>query len=115
MASLDAAAAAAVAGTVEPPRIVVIELPLLDRRRRREYSFDAVVVVDAPEDVAVQRSVKRGMSEQDARARLAAQPAAAERLALADRIRMNNGDLEQLERRWTTCGRGWSPEDPRHV
>ena len=83
---------------VQPPRVVVIELPLLDRRRQREYSFDAVVVVDAPEDVAVQRSVKRGMSEQDARARLAAQPAAAERLALADRVLMNNGDLEQLER-----------------
>ena len=79
------------------PKIVVIELPLLDRHRQRDYSFDVVVVVDAPEEVAVQRSVTRGMSEQDARARIAAQPAATERLALADRVLVNDGDLEQLE------------------
>jgi dephospho-CoA kinase len=86
------------ARTTATPLVVVIELPLLDRRRQQEYRFDVVVVVDAPEDVAVQRAVRRGMSEADARARLAAQPAAAERLALADRDLVNDGDLEHLER-----------------
>ena len=89
-----------VAGGSRPiatPEIVVIELPLLDRSRQRDYSFDVVVVVDAPEELAVQRSVRRGMSEQDARARIAAQPAATERLALADRVLVNDGDLGRLE------------------
>ncbi|HXW79890.1 MAG TPA: dephospho-CoA kinase, partial [Acidimicrobiales bacterium] len=86
------------AGGAEPPGVAVVELPLLDRRRQREYSFDVVVVIDAPEEVAVQRSVRRGMSEQDARARLAAQPTPAQRLALADRALVNDGDLEQLEK-----------------
>jgi dephospho-CoA kinase len=86
------------AGTAQPPAVAVVELPLLDQGRQRGYRFDVVVVVDAPEEVAVQRSVKRGMSERDARARLAAQPTQAERLVLADQVLTNNGDLEQLEK-----------------
>jgi dephospho-CoA kinase len=79
------------------PHVVVVELPLLDGHRQRDYKFDVVVVVDTPEEVAIQRSVGRGMSEQDARARMAAQPAAAERLAVADKVVINDGSLDQLE------------------
>jgi dephospho-CoA kinase len=98
LANLDAGQADRAATPSGAPGVVVIEVPLLDRRRQGEYGFDVVVVVDAPEDVAVQRSVRRGMSEPDARARMAAQPTAAERLALADRVLANDGDLQQLER-----------------
>lgn len=77
--------------------VTVIELPLLDRKRRLDYQLDVVVLVDAPEETAVRRAVKRGMAERDARARMAAQPTTAERRMAADRVLVNDGDLEQLE------------------
>lgn len=59
--------------------------------------YDTVVVVDAPEEVRVGRLVEqRGMSEADARARIAAQPTDAERHEHADHIISNAGDLDEL-------------------
>ena len=81
-----------------PTAVVVIELPLLDADRRLRYHLDFVVLVDAPEELAVGRAVRqRGMSEQDVRARLAAQPSQAERRAVADRVFTNTGSREELE------------------
>jgi dephospho-CoA kinase len=81
-----------------PTAVVVIELPLLDADRRLRYRLDFVVLVDAPEELAVGRAVRqRGMSEQDVRARLAAQPSQAERRAVADRVLTNTGSREELE------------------
>ena len=37
--------------------VVVIEIPLLDKSRKVDYGLDVVVLVDAPENVAVQRAV----------------------------------------------------------
>lgn len=79
-------------------QVAVIELPLLDAARRRQYDLDAVVLVDTPEDVAVARAVGRGMPEPDARARMAAQPSAEERRSLADWTVANDRDLAALER-----------------
>jgi dephospho-CoA kinase len=78
--------------------VVVLEIPLLDGRRRQEYNLDLVVVVDAPEETAVHRAVLRGMPESDARARIAAQPSDDERRAIADRVVLNTGSLDALER-----------------
>jgi dephospho-CoA kinase len=59
---------------------------------------DLVVVVDAPEDVQVERAVKlRGMTEADARARIAAQASREERRAAADVVIDNSGAIEDLE------------------
>ncbi|MGI9085985.1 MAG: dephospho-CoA kinase [Aeromicrobium sp.] len=59
---------------------------------------DLVVVVDVPGDVQVERLVTlRGMSESDARARLAAQAPRAERLDAADVVIDNTGPVEDLE------------------
>jgi dephospho-CoA kinase len=58
---------------------------------------DTVVVVDVPTDVQVERVVEqRGMTEADARARLAAQTSREERLAVADEVLDNSGTREQL-------------------
>jgi dephospho-CoA kinase len=77
--------------------VVVIELPLLTAARRPQYDLDFVVLVDTPEELAIKRAVGRGMSEQDARARIAAQPTATERRAAADWALVNDGDEAHLE------------------
>lgn len=60
-------------------------------------SCDLVVVVDVPPEVQVQRLVEqRGMSADDARARLAAQTSREERLAAADVVLDNTGSVDDL-------------------
>jgi dephospho-CoA kinase len=77
--------------------VVVIEIPLLDAARRRDYSLDTVVLVEAPEAVAVLRAQRRGISREQAIARMAAQPTPADRRAAADRVITNTGSLRELE------------------
>ena len=61
--------------------------------------MEALVVVDAPVEVAVERLVaQRGMSEADARARVDKQLSREERVAIADRVIDNGGDRESLVR-----------------
>ena len=81
-----------------PPGSVVVQaIPLLAETGQRG-NFDLVVVVDVDPEVAVQRLVEwRGMSEVDARARIAAQASRADRLAIADVVIDNSGDRDQLE------------------
>ncbi len=91
--------------------IVVLDVPLLRADTVQSYGLAAVVVVDAPTDVALRRLVKhRGFSEEDARARAAAQMSGAERRALIDLVPAglvvhNAGDLGALEAEIT---RAWS-------
>lgn len=84
--------------------VSVIEIPLLDAPRRTAYLLDAVVAVHTPEAAAVQRSSRKGWSEQDVRARRAAQPREEERLALADWVVDNGGTPDglgpQVDRLW---------------
>jgi dephospho-CoA kinase len=79
--------------------VVVLDVPLLV-----EVGWDArcdvVVVVDAPEDVAVRRLVgQRDVAEADVRRRIASQASRAERLARADVVIANDGSLDDLARR----------------
>jgi dephospho-CoA kinase len=78
--------------------VLVLERPLFRASGRPQYDLDAVVLVDTPEELAIKRAVARGMTEQDVRARLAAQPTDAERRAGADWVLANDGDEAQLER-----------------
>jgi dephospho-CoA kinase len=78
-------------------QVVVVELPLLDGARRRQYALDVAVLVDAPEAVAVRRAVERGMPEADVRARMAAQPSPEERGAATDRVLTNDGGPTDLD------------------
>lgn len=78
--------------------VVVYDVPLL-AEGGRTGEFDLVVVVDAPIDVQVRRLVTvRGMSEEQARARIAAQATREQRRAIADVVIDNSGDLAALER-----------------
>ena len=61
---------------------------------------DLVIVVDVPEDVQLQRlTAQRGMTEADARARIAVQASREERRAAADVVLDNTGSIEELEAR----------------
>jgi dephospho-CoA kinase len=87
-----ARAAAAPAGAV-----VVYEVPLLVEAARAP-DFDVVVVVEAPEPVRLARLAARGLSAEEASARMQAQAGAQARLASADLVIPNDGDLARLER-----------------
>lgn len=79
-----------------PDDLVVHDIPLLVETGQAEL-FDAVVVVDVPVQLQVDRMVSmRGLSEEDAQARIAAQAAREERLAAATHVIDNTGTLEQL-------------------
>ena len=79
--------------------LVVHDIPLL-AETGQAASFDAVVVVDVPVEVQVDRMVRlRGMSEEDARARVAAQATREERLAVATYVVDNTGSLDDLRER----------------
>jgi dephospho-CoA kinase len=76
--------------------VVVYDMPLLVENNLQEQ-YDVVVVVDASPEAALRRlSASRGMTETDARARMAAQASRPERLAAADVVIDNDGDLEAL-------------------
>jgi dephospho-CoA kinase len=75
--------------------VVVYEIPLL-AESRRVRDWDLVVVVDAPDEVRVERLVGRGLTEADARRRMAAQADRESRLALADVVVDNSAGPDQL-------------------
>ena len=91
--------AARIAAHASTDHVVVLDIPLLaERGGKGAYPVAAIVVVDCPVDVAVDRLVAfRGFSEDDARARVAAQISREDRRAIADRIIDNSGTLEDLK------------------
>ena len=79
--------------------IVVHDIPLL-AETGQAGTFDAVIVVDAPEETQVARMLAdRGWTEGDARARIGAQATREQRLAVATHVIENTGTLEDLRRR----------------
>ena len=79
--------------------IVVHDVPLLAESRGKA-GFDAVIVVDVPPDLQLERLVsQRGMAAEQARARMAAQASREQRLAVADIVIDNSGSLDDLDRR----------------
>lgn len=77
--------------------IVVLDIPLLVENPRE--GLCGVVVVDLPTEIAVDRLVEhRGMSREDAQARILRQATREARAEIADRLIDNSGDLEQLAR-----------------
>ncbi|WP_433509831.1 dephospho-CoA kinase [Nonomuraea sp. CA-143628] len=94
--------------------IMVYDVPLLAENRLAPM-YDVVIVVDAADEVRIARLAEhRGMPEHDAKARIAAQATRQDRLAIADIVIDNEGDLDDLEARvaqvWdnllTRAGRG---------
>ncbi|HYO32317.1 MAG TPA: dephospho-CoA kinase [Nocardioidaceae bacterium] len=79
-----------------PGALVVHDIPLLVETGQAER-FDVVIVVDVPCDVQLDRLTRlRGMSPEEAKARIGAQASRTERLAAADIVVDNSGSLEEL-------------------
>ncbi|WP_125098429.1 dephospho-CoA kinase [Leucobacter chromiireducens] len=92
------------ARSADPDRVVVYEIPLLVEAAR-ELPFDLVVVAEAPPEVRIARMVElRGMSEEDARNRIANQASNAERRAIADVVIDTGGTeadtIRQVDELW---------------
>jgi dephospho-CoA kinase len=75
--------------------VVVQDIPLLVETGQAG-SFDLVLVVEADLATRVARLVERGLSPEDARARIAAQATDEQRRAVADVVLDNSGALEHL-------------------
>lgn len=79
--------------------VVVHDVPLLTENGLAPL-YDVVVVVDASPATQLDRLVRlRGMTEEDARARMAAQASREKRLEIADIVIDNDVPLERLQRR----------------
>ncbi|MFC4908038.1 dephospho-CoA kinase [Actinomadura gamaensis] len=79
--------------------IVVYDVPLLTENELAGM-YDVVIVVDAPVETQLDRlTSRRGMAEEDARARIAAQATREERLAIADHVIDNSASLDELDAR----------------
>ena len=76
--------------------VLVYDMPLLIENG--EYKkMDHVLVVDAEDEIRIDRLVNsRGLDEEDARRRIAAQISREERLAAADSVVDNSGTRDQL-------------------
>jgi dephospho-CoA kinase len=78
--------------------IVVHDVPLI-AEGGRAGAYDLVVVVDAPPRIQVERLVRnRGMTRDQAKARMAAQASREQRLAIADIVIDNSSSLAELDR-----------------
>lgn len=79
---------------------VVLDMAVLAESRlgRLESGrgYTKVVVVEAPEAMRLSRLVKRGLTEEQARARMASQATEEQRRAIADHVISNDGTIEEL-------------------
>ncbi|PRY50619.1 dephospho-CoA kinase [Geodermatophilus tzadiensis] len=86
-----------------PDAVVVQDVPLLVETGQAGQ-YDLVLVVEADLETRVARLAQRGLGEDDARARIAAQATDEQRRAVADVVLDNSGDPDalagQVERFW---------------
>jgi dephospho-CoA kinase len=81
--------------SVPDDAVVVEDIPLLVETGMAP-TFPLVVVVTADAETRVERLIKRGMDEADARARIAAQAPEEQRHAIADVLLDNSGSQDEL-------------------
>jgi dephospho-CoA kinase len=80
----------------ETDNVVILDIPLLTENPRT--GLCGVVVVDVPIETAIERLVAhRNMDPADARARIDKQASREARVAIADKVIDNSGDLSALE------------------
>ena len=91
--------------TVPAGQVAVYDVPLLVEGQMQDL-FDLVVVVEAELEARLERLTARGMTRDEALARIAVQATDEERRAVADVIVSNSGTLEDLraevDRLWST-------------
>ena len=93
------ARAAEIEAAAPADAVVVHDIPLLVETGQADR-FDVVLVVDTPVDVQLERlTAQRGMTEAEAKQRIASQASREDRLAVADLVVDNSGTLDDLDRR----------------
>ncbi len=86
-----------IASLSDTDAVVVLDMALL-AEKDNPYGVREVIVVDLSPSEQVRRLVEfRGFSADDAQNRIAAQTSRQERLAIADHVIDNSGDLESLQ------------------
>ena len=100
--SVRAATDAWLDGLDDRHRFAVVAIPLL-YETGRERDFDAVVVTTCPPDVQLQRLISRdGLSEDEARRRIAAQWPIADKVRRADHVIDTGGTFDETDRQIDT-------------
>jgi dephospho-CoA kinase len=88
-----------------PGSVIVHDVPLITENGLAD-AYDLVVVVDVPPRIQLDRLVRlRGMSREQAQARMAAQASREQRLSIAGIVVDNSGSLAELDRQ---VGELWS-------
>ena len=93
--AIDAEIADRIADAPED-QMVVLDMAVLVETDLGAGQYDTVVVVEAPLDVRLTRLAQRGMTEDDARARIASQATDDQRREVADYVIDNGGNIDDL-------------------
>ncbi|MGB2757259.1 MAG: dephospho-CoA kinase [Acidimicrobiia bacterium] len=86
--------------SADPESIVIVDVPLLVETNQ-ETRYEHIIVVEAPIEVRLTRLVERGMTREDAIARIAVQASDEERRAVATWLIKNDGHLDHLRKHIT--------------
>jgi dephospho-CoA kinase len=92
--------------SLSPGDVLVYEIPLLVETGAAE-KFDYIITVESDIENRLDRLFERGMDEDEAERRIAAQASQAQREAVADRVIVNDGDRAEL---FAECARIWESE-----
>ncbi len=97
---LVAAESARIISAAPEDAIVVYDIPLLAEfagtARDRTPEFDVIIVVEAPAELRLDRLVQRGLTSEDAVARIQSQASDEQRREIADVVVINDDSLEVL-------------------
>jgi dephospho-CoA kinase len=91
---------------LSPGDILVYEIPLLVETGAAD-KFDYIITVEADIENRLDRLFERGMDEDEAERRIAAQASQAQRESVADFVIVNDGDRAEL---FAECARLWERE-----
>ncbi|MDA3936386.1 MAG: dephospho-CoA kinase [Actinomycetota bacterium] len=92
-----------------PPRVVVLEIPLLPEAPVFAEVADTVLAIEAPLDMRIEHAVGRGMDLDEVWRRVSRQSTDEDRAALADHVIVNSGSMEDL---LAELGRYWDEVAP---
>jgi dephospho-CoA kinase len=92
--------------TLSPGDILIYEIPLLVESGAADR-FDYIITVESDIENRLDRLFERGMDEDEAERRIAAQATPAQREAVANRVIVNDGDRADL---FAECARIWEVE-----
>jgi dephospho-CoA kinase len=92
--------------TLSPGDILIYEIPLLVETGAAS-KFDYIITIESDIENRLDRLFERGMDEDEAERRIAAQATPAQREAVANRVIINDGDRAEL---FAECARIWEVE-----